>query len=477
MRRAGPSSIARDVPAVIRGWLIPCLMVVVSSGMSRCAWAIGAWELRPYEVQIAFQADPSPRISTAWQEQLADQVMQRAESLWGSVWQIEWTEVPLQHGSVAEAISQQSVPLPPEAKTEVLLLLSIVDQGSAFVVEARQKDLTTQQWGPHIRLEQATVQGMVHTMVQGLSDAFVPVAEIVAVDDQQVTVVPRAAQLLTEQSSMCALQPGDFLQPVVCQVGRTGQIEPDGTRPVAWTTVHVEEEGPLGWRCRLYSAYGQPLRRHRSIRLRQLAHPLRIVAQGTTIQMLSRSEPARPLVGYQVFGMSLDGETTYWQAMTDWRGQVRIDHSPARPSQLLLVKHGTRPLARLPVIVGAHERLTVQFGEDPAILAADAFVQSVEQELLDLMVRRQLMGLRIERLLAQGHQELAEEVLQALRRTPTQSDFLVRMQAHQQRLATSEPAVRARLDKLLADTRKLLSSVLDPGFVQHLQTQVAETRR
>jgi hypothetical protein len=119
----------------------------------------------------------------------------------------------------------------------------------------------------------------------------------------------------------------------------------------------------------------------------------------------------------------------------------------------------------------------VELPDDRPLIEVESFVRSIEQDVIDLVARRQLIALRVRKLLSSGDRNGAERLVGQLRQMETQSDFLRRMEAKQRALSLPNDALRLKVDKLFADMRQVLGRLLAPTFVQQLQDEVNRSGR
>ncbi len=268
-----------------------------------------------------------------------------------------------------------------------------------------------------------------------------------------------------------------MLQPVIVRTDRSGQVPPGGAKPIEWTVLVVQSREQSTIECRFYSGYGQPFRTRRSARVDQLAWLVKARLPATVLQLCDRRQVGQPLVGYEVYSRKPDQEKSSFVGRTDWQGRLRIEPDPDHTVRLLFVRSGSQLLAKLPIVPGAQAQSRALLRNDDQRLEAEGFLLGIQEGLVDLVARREVLTVRIQQRIAGEDWERAEQLLQELRRLDTQEDFARRVQQRKQSLTNVSPEVQRQIDELFADTRSLLGKYLDPNRVQQLQTQLEEARR
>jgi len=229
-------------------------------------------------------------------------------------------------------------------------------------------------------------------------------------------------------------------------------------------------------RCKLHTGLRSPLSGRRRGAVEQLALGVRTTSRPTRLVLCDQQDPQRPLVGYHVYSHPPGSKATELIGMTDENGAVIVPPA-AEPVRILLVKHGTRFLARLPMVPGAEPECRVPLANDDQRLAAESFVVKLQDELVDLVTRREILIARIRHRLQQQQTEKAAELLETLRRLPDRTDFRRSLLLSKKRLVSPDPAVQARIDQMFAKTEQLVNYYLDPASVQQLVEQVRNSSR
>jgi hypothetical protein len=115
--------------------------------------------------------------------------------------------------------------------------------------------------------------------------------------------------------------------------------------------------------------------------------------------------------------------------------------------------------------------------DDPARLDAEAKINSIREELIDLVARRMILASRVRKLIKTGETKQAESLLSQLEELPGRAQF-DQLLAKQEQISRSENAmVQKRIDKLFADTRVVLGHFLDAKLATELRTELAQAKK
>jgi hypothetical protein len=199
---------------------------------------------------------------------------------------------------------------------------------------------------------------------------------------------------------------------------------------------------------------------------------------GSTLRLVNRQQLNQPLVGYEVYSRPPDEkQSTRLIGRTDWRGELRIERDADEPVQVLFVRNGQQLLGKLPVVPGDQRLLVAPLRDDELRLEAEGFLLGVQDSLVDLVARREVLAARIRRAIEAGELDEAETLLGQLRQLDTQDDFARRVQQRKQTLTTVDPQVQQKIDELFAQTRSLLGKYLSQDQVNELAQAINAARQ
>src|SRR5690606_6371658 len=121
-----------------------------------------------------------------------------------------------------------------------------------------------------------------------------------------------------------AIQPGDVMSAVVRQNDRYGNPRPGGVRMLDWTLLAVNQVDGALLGAQIHSINRAYLGGRVSSRVQRFALGLHRVADVTEVEVLTKTDPPEPLVGYAIYGKDPDTEETRLIGYTDWRGRVEV---------------------------------------------------------------------------------------------------------------------------------------------------------
>ena len=315
------------------------------------------WEGQPYRIHAPLAIDAPGDLAEQLAAELPAYLNDRVNTSIGIVWRLK-TELatgPLRHQLLSGIDSFTTDDVAEGAADEdKRLLLSVRATPWGYELAAREFDRYVQRWGPTIRRTDAPARCRAGTTLRtGGADrraagAGPPRSERSA-----------ARRVRSARRRSAAQRCGFRLD----QAGRRVPADPaphdarrparaDGATTVPWTYLEViaptaGAAQPIG---RIRSATQRPLAVRRG-RIEQVAIGLRGDPGDSTVRLQARTEPDKPLVGYEVFAQNLDEKPMRLVGQSDGAGEVVV--TPGKtPMQMLFVKSDGVFLARVPIVPG-----------------------------------------------------------------------------------------------------------------------------
>lgn len=465
------------------------LAVLLAAGGGNVAWADYDWDFRPYKVLVWVALADTPGTPPALFDPLARRIRDRAESECGATWDLEVAPAPppvALHlaanpaGSLAALLGED---LPAADK---LMLLALAETDGGLQVSCRELDIRT-------RRESAARSRVVRqrelwaeAAFELVRDTFAPLVRVDRTTDNTVLVHPKAWRLVVDPASPARIRPGELLTAVTRRNDSHGQAKAADIQPIPWTILVAREETTAGVRCDLYSGIRGPLASKTSVRTERLAVVARPEHPATRLTLVSRTDVKTPLAGYEILVQPppppAAGEAAPPAAppqslgRTDWRGQIEL---PAQPGHLVLlhVKSGRETLVRLPLAPGLTPEIRLPVTDDGPRLAAEGYLLGVQESIIDLIARRQVLALRIRKLLAERQIAAAEKLMAQLDALPTRDKLRPQISSQQQRYVTPDERVKARIQRLFDETLKLIDAHLAPQLLQDLSGELNRARQ
>jgi hypothetical protein len=157
---------------------------------------------------------------------------------------------------------------------------------------------------------------------------------------------------------------------------------------------------------------------------------------------------------------------------TNSLGEIVIPAAPDHPVRILYIKGGEVLLARLPIVPGLDEQLTAELADDDTRLALEGYLTSVQDNVLDVVARREILMARIRSRIASKKFDEANDLFDQLRRLPTREQIALAIGEQKARNSSKDPAVQAKIDRAVAETQKSVNRFLDPRPIDALQTEL-----
>jgi len=477
MSRRASSSTLRFAGVVLSLAAVPCC------AFSPPIQGQSIWELTPYRVRLHVTVDPILNIGGRFQQRLVDRLVDRCDAVIGATWNVEvapaedTTHRDLANWLTAPANEPQmeSVPKGSDELFDKLFLIHVREGPLGYRIGCREFDARTRIWSPTIRATAAQPARLVDTAFEAMLAAFAPLAKIDKAEKKEATLRLRGGALPRPDDSWNLLRPGDLLRPLMRFNQRDGA--PRKILPIAWTYLLVESIDASVAHCQIHSGLRNPLSsrtRGRIDRLALLIHP---EGESTNLQLVTRGDRDSPLEGYQVYAHPAQSKTTTWLGESDANGNVRIS-SDGHALRILLVKHGGDFLARLPLAPGFVTTAVAEIPNDDERLEVVGIITGLQESLVDLVVRREMLMLRLRAAIEAGDFDQANEIVGHLHDVQLDEDrFRSRLRQRQQAIVSNNPYVQRKIDKMFGDTSKLMASYFDPRPMLKLEAELSRTRR
>jgi hypothetical protein len=477
-----PHGVKRGFRQALRlfGWFMAAWLATAAAGRGQ-----SIWEVTPYRIEVWVTFQPHPRVDPQWAQQLPQEIQQLAESRVGAVWRLQAQTPPAEFlGDLMGNVQLNLEPLRQQnylGDVDKLVVLSVRDHADGYRLSAREADLLTRQWSTTQSITVADGANLGLQALKLICDVFTPMVRIERIEGATVTAAIRGGALVRPEQSPrywqvpSQIQAGDVLQPILVKTDRNGA---QGIKLVDWTLMTVTAREASTVTCSFESGYRQPFSSRRSSRLQQLAYRVKPRLDSSTVRLVDRRSPSDPLPGYEVYSRPPGSETaSELVGRTDWRGEVIVRRDPQRPVQVLYVRNGQQLLGKLPVVPGEQPLLVASLRNDDLRLEAEGFLLGVQDSLVDLVARRELLASRIRRAIEERALEQADQLLRELRKLETQDDFVRRVQQRKQTLSTVDAQVQQKIDELFAQTGAMMGKYLNQAQVDELSRALEAARQ
>jgi hypothetical protein len=522
-------------------WLFRHLAILALAALSAApAFAQESiWHYAPYEMRVWLAMAPAAELNAAMEERILRGLRERAEATALAPWTLSAEPAPEElHGSLlaglewmtverlapgekpeepapplpstaalstgsgasseppatllpAESAAEEATPASPppdyssvlEAHDKLLLVRIAPDRGG-FLIEVRELDCRTRQWSETLVRRAAHASLLPLETFQAIEAVFRPVARIERAKGNSATVRLRAGGLVEDEQSPAHVADNSVLIPVVRFNDRYGKPRPNGVQIAPWTFLTCQERvGPGRFECELTAGAATPLTGRTSSRVDKYGLLARPRSDKTDVVILAqpvrREDPDQkePLAGYEVHERLPAAEELTFVGRTDWRGLVEIPKAD-RPLRVLYVKNGGRVLSKFPVVPGLEPRLEVRVMNDDRRLEVEGFVTGIQSRVMDLVVAREVLALRIRKRIEEKKLDEAAALMNDLRTLPDREQVQAELNREeaQYRLLPVDRRTKSYIDKLFSDARALISKFLDPGLIDKVDQELRQAR-
>ena len=461
-----------------------------------------AWESRPYQVAVWICHRGEPHLASV-EARLIREIENFCELLDPSAWFVNagtppphWRNMLYLHFENTEGFTGFETDQELQFYDK-LMVVRLSQQGSSTNVAVREVDLQTGQWGPAVDHSASSVNHLGLIIGNAVGDAFMPLAKIERVDEKdKVHIRARAleacvrvsfasdmvAEVEPITSSPVYVRDDDRFLPIIRKTDRSGDLV--SLDPIPFTFLTIDSIDGSGIVASIQSSQRAPLSQRKSKRSQKLAIVIRPVQRSSVLHLESFAGPKetpKPLEGYEVWarkpGDSKDVKSEFL-GKTDFQGNATIPPSDSG-LRLLYIKRGSRALRKLPVIPGFKDRLVAQLPNDDARLFAEGVINGYGNDIINLVVQRELLEVDIEGALEGDRFEEAKTRMREYQDLETPADLKVRMSNEEIRLKsmTSDKREFEYISKMFGNLRQLLNSKVSGSRAIELQQRIQQRMR
>lgn len=436
----------------------------------------GGWDYQPYHVHAILAVDAPGGVDAALRVALPTYVQQRVDSSLAPLWnfELELAAGPRQ-AQVFEWFNS-----PPKGKDlaikdgqDKLLLVGVRSTADGFEVLAREYDMYLQRWSQTLRRDCRQLSNLPEQTFAAMSQAFAPIAQIDVdpKDPQMVTLKPRGGSLPRSADTPPWAKPGDVLAPMFRRTGRNGQLLENGVVPVPWTYIETVPGKDACIQYRVRSGNRNPLAGRRSGRVEAIAILVTADPEPTKLVLRARKNDKTPLAGYDVYQQNSNDDPLVRVGTSNAAGEVQVQPGKAR-LDMLVIKHGTQLLAKLPVAPGAEPEITIPLPDDQARLVAEARLAAVREDLIDVVARRKILMSRARQKIEKKDFKAAEELARALDDLPGTPQFNLTLTTSARLIHSDDPQIQRSIDRLFQATQNLTTKFLDVRPINDLRNEL-----
>ena len=439
------------------------------------------WEFEPYRIHAVLAIDVPGGIAERLSSELPQYLERRVVAAIGPAWEFK---LQIATGSLRRALlsglaqfdGPPTIELP--ADGDKLLLLSLRGTPTGYELSAREFDRTAGRWGMPLERQSGQTEMLPEQLFALIWQTVAPLAqlELDPSDNSRVVLNPRGGKLWRDASNAPWVEPGDLFLPVMRRTTRGGELAKDGIQVVPWTYIESVEVNAGKVVGLIHSANRNPLGARRRGRVEQIAIALRAEPSETRLHLVSRTNPEKSLAGYEVYEQNAADKSTTRIGSTDPAGTITI--APGSPPvKMVVIKHGGQLLARLPVVPIAEREVTVPLPDDDMRLAAETRLAALREDLVDVVVRRNILMARARQKIKDSDLPAAQTLLRSIDELPGRSQFNLTLTSAARLLRSDDPQIQRRIDQLFAATQTVLTQYLDTRPISELNEEFRAAQR
>lgn len=440
------------------------------------------FEYDPYRVQIWVSVEANAALGPNLAAQLAKELELRSALAWDATWHVQGAPAPLAFAPYAmsdwDSLPVEAV-LALDSKLvdcDKLMVVGVRSTPLGAKIVVRELDCRLRVGGELVERPVTQLDNLAATIVSAMRVAFSPVVRIEKLEGDDATAQLRAGGLITTEDSPADLKLGELLQPVLRR-GTSSTSKTNNIQQLPYTFLQVTERNGYRAKCRVISgARGVLL--SRGSRTEKLALRVRPNDRGTNLVLVAKGGADQPLVDYEVLTRAVgDSAPPQLLGITNRRGEVHVPLTADRPIELIYIRHGQQMLVRMPIVPGLNHQQVLSLTNDDPRLAAEGYFLAMQNNIMDLVARREVLAARIRLRVEQGDLEAAQAMLMQLRALDTRADLLRQIELQQTRFQADDGLAQAKVDKMFNELRKLLGKHLSPRLLDELSQEVAAGKR
>ncbi len=466
------------------------MLVVLLTARTASAQDGSPWERAPYRMALVVTSDRAPGLGPSVVSNLQQQLTRAIEVHVGNAWQLhpEALSDQLIEPTVSVSLEQRLLQLARRGLSDLpadelakfainldkVLFLHVRSDAATYTVEARDYDIRTGTLGTRLSKPCEQRPMLAAIAFDALLSAFSPLAEVDTVSGDLVSLRLKASAIPFRDPKLQLVEPGDLFRPIVRYNYRDGSLR--RFQQLEWTYLQASGISAAAVDCKLYTGLRSPISSRRRGLIEQLAVVVRPPTGNTRLQVLSTATESEPLPGYEIHAQAPGQVSTQLLGETDRTGSLTIpaDETPLR---ILLIKNGGEVLARLPIVPGAEPTISVKVPDDRLRLRAESIIAGIQEQVIDVLSRRQVLLAQAESQLEQGNIARAQTMLRELQLLKSAEAFQAELNTQERKIFTNDARMKRRIDKLFGDTREVVRIHLDPQPVETLAAEINKAGR
>lgn len=425
------------------------------------------WELTPYRIELCVIVEPSARLTSQLETQLAVQLTASAQAAQDGLWQVSSNQ---KHAAARSRLLRELPIADPPAAVETekgidkVIFIAIREQAGQFQITAREWDALTRLWNIPVKRETVQAGRIAAESLSAAQDAFGPVGRIDENEKSGVMLRLRGGSLPRRDGTYLAPDRRAVYRPVIVRTDKNGEPQADSATVIPWAYL-VPQSAPGSTaaraviRCDFHRALDKNvIPEYHALQLR-LAVGLARSTEPIRIQVIDEESPGLPIEGLTVKSRNMfasTGDKFTAQGNTGRDGRIVI--TSGAPIWLGLAS-GDEPLIARPLIPGLQSEWQIPVHNDRKRLQLAASLDELHDDLLDLEIRTAVVGVRLQQSVQARDLTGTARLLQEIRTLAGNPRLPARLAELEKQVAATDETTRARLQPSLAKAQDYLTKV------------------
>jgi hypothetical protein len=455
--KAKPSSKAQNVPAAS-----------ATDAAAQGKAPLEPNERRPYKIRAWFRVDPSARIDDRGRDRLVASWRSLVSRFVGPPWVVDVAdgEGPLATETLEGLLPSQLAPL--AAGYDKLWMIRIEPAANSMAFVGREYDVLTTRLGPACRRAAPYPADAPRALLALALNLFEPTAEIGAKVGGGVQVTVRGAGLPAASPAGRVVTVGSVFRPL-----RIWQ-KPDGSvrkiDDITRSFLRVTELNGAAAVCDIVTSKQDPLSARAASKNSLVALGVKPGSIATRFRYYYLDEKAQiPLAGYTLTARTVPDGPQIEVGMTDREGRVSVPSGFAEGLVIFrLLAANIEPIDEFPAMPGEtlEEQPVHIFAPKPATVALETQLNSLRDELIDLVATRARLDSRLDARAKGEKWDEVEELLEEYRKLTPRSDYVDRLaklkdDAARQQAETKTAILTRTAQAMITETQALIDRYLD----------------
>jgi hypothetical protein len=463
-----------------------CLVAALSVRAAEPVVTVLPVEFQSYRVTCTIAADPDDPATIAVAERLPRELSAWIDRMLGQRWTFAAAFVTEADWSATGQLER--VPFAATvAEGDVHYRIVVSRRGSRWSARLRAFEPLYEHLTPVRPVSCFDERELAGRVATGLRDLFRPRAVWERQDDQTVRMRIQAAALANPDPEQPLLSPGEVFAPHL--VFRNRQQEVLKVQEFPWTYLVLGDLDDGRGVGTVVSGLNNPLGARPRGRIELVAVAVRPQWPETTVQVVARSQPPRPLPAHRLeltdVAASAGEPPPPLERLTDRDGRVTLPRGAVPQLQWLRVTSGDLLLANVPVLPGARPTAILELPDDAVRLHAEGELKVLQGDVVSVVAQRAALiasartaakkrqwddaNLRVRQLDALAASAAATSVASLKSRVSA-----IRVAALNDARAKRDRVTEKRIQRLCDDTEELIQHYLANDKVKQVKEEIAE---